>query len=62
LEPGLARAHSDAEVLAPPFLHSSWFVLGDRKARIRGYYKTEDESSMRQLRRDIRTLLGEAPE
>lgn len=62
LEPGLARAHSDSEFLAPPFLHSSWFVLGDRKARIRGYYRTEDESSMRQLRRDIRTLLGEANE
>jgi cytochrome oxidase Cu insertion factor (SCO1/SenC/PrrC family) len=62
LEPGLAQAHSDSEFLAPPFLHSSWFVLGDRKARIRGYYRTEDESSMRQLRRDIRTLLAETTE
>jgi cytochrome oxidase Cu insertion factor (SCO1/SenC/PrrC family) len=61
LEPGLAQAHSDSEFLAPPFLHSSWFVLGDRKARIRGYYRTEDESSMRQLRRDIHALLGAAP-
>ena len=62
LEPGLAQAHSDSEFLAPPFLHSSWFVLGDRKARIRGYYRTEDESSMRQLRHDIRALLGAATE
>jgi cytochrome oxidase Cu insertion factor (SCO1/SenC/PrrC family) len=62
LEPSPAQAHSDAEFLAPPFLHSSWFVLGDRQARIRGYYRTEDETSMRQLRRDIRTLLGAAPE
>ena len=62
LEPGLAQAHSDSEFLAPPFLHSSWFVLGDRKARIRGYYRTEDESNMRQLRHDIRALLGAAPE
>jgi cytochrome oxidase Cu insertion factor (SCO1/SenC/PrrC family) len=59
LEPGLAQAHSDSEFLAPPFLHSSWFVLGDRKARIRGYYRTEVESSMRQLPHDIRALLVE---
>ncbi len=50
-------AHSDSEFLAPPFLHSSWFVLGDRLAQIRGYYRTEEERSLRQLGRDIRALL-----
>jgi cytochrome oxidase Cu insertion factor (SCO1/SenC/PrrC family) len=58
LGPRPAQAHSDSEFLAPPFLHGSWFVLGDRQARIRGYYRTENESSMTQLRRDIRTLLS----
>ena len=58
LGPRPAQAHSDSEFLAPPFLHSSWFVLGDRQARIRGYYRTENESSMIQLRRDIRRLLS----
>jgi cytochrome oxidase Cu insertion factor (SCO1/SenC/PrrC family) len=52
-----AFAHSDSDFLAPPFLHSSWFILGDRQARIRGYYRTEDEQSLKGLRRDIRTLL-----
>lgn len=59
LTPSLALAHSDSEFLAPPFLHSSWFVLGDRQARIRGYYKTEDDAAMKRLRRDIRLLLQE---
>jgi cytochrome oxidase Cu insertion factor (SCO1/SenC/PrrC family) len=59
LTPAQASAHSDADFLAPPFLHSSWFVLGDRRAQIRGYYKTEDEQAMRRLRRDIRVLLAE---
>jgi cytochrome oxidase Cu insertion factor (SCO1/SenC/PrrC family) len=59
LAPAPAFAHSDSEFLAPPFLHSSWFVLGDRRAQIRGYYKTEEEQAMRQLRRDIRALLTE---
>lgn len=55
-----ALAHSDSDFLAPPFLHSSWFVLGDRQARIRGYYRTEEESSLKALRRDIRTLLEQS--
>jgi len=59
LTPAPVFAHSDAEFLAPPFLHSSWFVLGDRRAQIRGYYKTEEEQAMRQLRRDIHVLLAE---
>jgi cytochrome oxidase Cu insertion factor (SCO1/SenC/PrrC family) len=59
LTPSAASAHSDSEFLAPPFLHSSWFVLGDRRARIRGYYRTEEEQPMKRLRQDIRTLLAE---
>jgi len=59
LTPSVASAHSDSEFLAPPFLHSSWFVLGDRKARIRGYYRTEEEQPMKRLRQDIRMLLAE---
>jgi cytochrome oxidase Cu insertion factor (SCO1/SenC/PrrC family) len=58
LTPSAVLAHSDAEFLAPAFLHSSWFVLGDRKARIRGYYRTEEEQPMKRLRQDIRTLLA----
>jgi cytochrome oxidase Cu insertion factor (SCO1/SenC/PrrC family) len=54
-----ASAHSDSDFLAPPFLHSSWFVLGDRQGRIRGYYRTEDEQALKRLRRDIRTLLAD---
>jgi cytochrome oxidase Cu insertion factor (SCO1/SenC/PrrC family) len=57
--PATAWAHSDPEFLAPPFLHSSWFVLGDRKARIRGYYKSHLEEDLNRLRRDVRTLLAD---
>jgi len=59
LIPSVASAHSDSDFLAPPFLHSSWFVLGDRKTRIRGYYRAEEEQPMQRLRHDIRTLLTE---
>ena len=55
-----AYAHSDSDFLVPPFLHSSWFVLGDRQARIRGYYRTEDEPTLKRLRHDIRSLLQES--
>ena len=54
-----AFAHSDSDFLAPPFLHSSWFILGDQQGRIRGYYRTEDESALKRLRQDIRSLLAE---
>lgn len=57
--PSAASAHSDADFLAPPFLHSSWFVLGDRNARIRGYYRTEADQPMKRLRHDIQILLKE---
>jgi len=59
LVPSMASAHSDSDFLAPPFLHSSWFVLGDRNARIRGYYRTEEDQPMQRLRHDIRILLTE---
>jgi cytochrome oxidase Cu insertion factor (SCO1/SenC/PrrC family) len=59
LTPAVASAHSDSDFLAPPFLHSSWFVLGDRRARIRGYYRTEEDQPMNRLRHDIRILLKE---
>jgi len=57
VEPVPAFAHSD--FLIPPFIHSSWFVLVDRQARIRGYYRSDDEAALRRLRRDTKTLLRE---
>jgi cytochrome oxidase Cu insertion factor (SCO1/SenC/PrrC family) len=45
--------------LSAPFLHSSWFVLVDHQARIRGYYRSDDEKAMRRLRGDVRALLQE---
>ncbi|HSB73045.1 MAG TPA: SCO family protein [Candidatus Methylomirabilis sp.] len=45
--------------LSTPFLHSTWFVLVDRQARIRGYYRSEDDKAMRRLRGAVRTLLQE---
>ena len=38
-------------------LHSSRFVLVDRKAHIRGYYESRDMESLGQLRQDMKTLL-----
>lgn len=43
--------------LGTPFMHSPWFVLVDRQARIRGYYRSEDGKAMSRLRRDVRILL-----
>lgn len=40
-----------------PFLHSSKFVLLDRKGRVRGYYDSEDENELAGLRRDALRLL-----
>ena len=40
-------------------LHSSRFVLIDRKARIRNYYDSTDMESLRQLRQDVKALLQE---
>ena len=40
-----------------PILHSTRFVLVDGEGRIRGYYEAFDEPSMKQLRRDLDSLL-----
>jgi cytochrome oxidase Cu insertion factor (SCO1/SenC/PrrC family) len=45
--------------LGTPFLHSSWFVLVDRQAHIRGYYHSEDDQALQRVRRDARILLRE---
>jgi cytochrome oxidase Cu insertion factor (SCO1/SenC/PrrC family) len=38
--------------------HSTRFVLVDGQSRIRGYYDSSDEDSMRELTQDIRQLVG----
>lgn len=38
-------------------IHSNRFVLVDRQARIRGYYDSNDEKALRQLRQDVRRLI-----
>jgi protein SCO1/2 len=47
----------DARSERVTLLHSSRFVLVDRKARIRGYYESRDMESLRQLREDVKALL-----
>lgn len=42
-----------------PFLHSSRFVLVDGRARVRGYYDSEDAGQMAALGRDAARLLAE---
>jgi hypothetical protein len=42
-----------------PFLHSSRLVLVDRRARIRGYYHSNDEEALERLRRDAKALIRE---
>ena len=57
LEPRLAVA---SERLASTMvLHSSRFVLVDRKARIRSYYDSTDVDSLQKLRQDVKGLLQE---
>ena len=40
-------------------LHSSRFLLIDRRARVRGYYRSNEEESLEKLRKDLRALLSE---
>ena len=40
-------------------VHSTRLVLLDRKARIRGYYSTSEDSPVTQLVRDIKRVLAE---
>ncbi len=60
-----ARIFSQASALAHPghavqlMMHSSRFVLVDRVSRIRGYYDSRDEESLRRLRQHVRALLRE---
>ena len=56
---GITPAIAHPGHLSTPFLHSSWFVLVDRQARISGYYRSDDEKAMRRLRGDVRALLQE---
>ena len=44
---------------AEPIIHSSLFVLLDRRARIRGYYDGSEDEGARRLERDIELLVGE---
>ncbi len=39
--------------------HSTRFMLMDRRRRIRGFYRSEDNESMHKLMGDIETLLKE---
>lgn len=40
-----------------PFGHSGAFILVDQNAKIRGYYDSGDEMSMKILKKDLQTLL-----
>jgi protein SCO1 len=40
--------------------HGTRFVLVDRKSRIRGYYDSTDQEKMRELVRDIQSLLKDS--
>lgn len=55
--PGLASAAHGSKGLV---MHSQQLVLVDREARIRAYHLPDDESSLRRLRANLRTLLREA--
>jgi protein SCO1 len=57
LEPGPAMASEGAGGIT--VLHSSRFVLVDRKARIRSYYDSTDSDSLQRLRQDVKALLQE---
>ncbi len=58
LEPSPAMA-GDEGVGGVKVLHTSRFVLVDRRARIRGYYESTDMESLRRLRQDVKALLQE---
>jgi protein SCO1 len=56
LEPAPAFATHGSKGLV---MHSSRFVLVDRRSRIRAYHLPDDEASLDRLRRNLRTLLRE---
>jgi protein SCO1/2 len=55
---GASMATSRERRVGESLLHSSRFVLIDREARIRGYYESRNAESLRQLREDVKRLLG----
>ncbi len=57
LEPKAAVADDGSQAPAP--LHSSRFVLVDRRAQIRGYYESANPESLQSLRKAIQLLLSE---
>ncbi|HEV8661986.1 MAG TPA: SCO family protein [Candidatus Methylomirabilis sp.] len=56
---GPAPALADLGQVGKTFIHSSRFVLMDRRARIRGYYQFNDVEAMGRLVKDVTTLLRE---
>ena len=48
----LAAGHQGSEIL-----HSTRFVLVDRQGQVRDYYDSRSKGALKQLRRDIKTLL-----
>lgn len=48
----LAAGHRGSEIL-----HSTRFVLVDRKQQVRGYYDSRSKAHLQQLRQDMQTLL-----
>jgi len=40
-------------------VHSTRFVLIDRRGRVRGFYSTSDDAALPRLLHDIRSLRGE---
>lgn len=51
--------HPDEGEVEPALGHSDRFILLDRKARIRGYYKSDKLESVEQLKKDLRALLDD---
>lgn len=59
LGPRSAWAHPFPNAERKPLIHSSRFVLVDRRAQIRGYYHGTDWASLERLRSNARILLRE---
>jgi cytochrome oxidase Cu insertion factor (SCO1/SenC/PrrC family) len=57
LEPAAALADHGR---AMDVLHSTRFVLIDRRAQIRGYYESREETALQQLRQHLQLLLRES--
>jgi protein SCO1/2 len=57
----LAMERNTNRALSPegPIIHSTQFVLVDRLRRIRGYFDSTEEESLRRLIGDVNRLLGE---